>query len=250
MRSAVDVAKILVVEDSPDLLSLLERLLCSHGWEVRSACDGITGLARAFDYHPDLAIIDIGLPGRDGLEVTAELRRRHLNAPVLMLTARSSVADRVTGLDAGADDYLAKPFDSDELVARVRALLRRGAFHNRAEMLRVGDLTLDPLTREAWRRDRELALTQREFSLLEYLMRHPGRAVSRQAIAEEVWRQTSVDIEATNIVDVYIAYLRKKLDTKGETPMLRTIRGVGYELVPTSDGAPIEPRRRATMQKL
>src|SRR5689334_8800807 len=141
MRSAVDAAKILVVEDSPDLLSLLERLLCSHGWEVRSACDGNTALARAIDYRPDLAIIDIGLPGRDGLEVTAELRRRRLNAPVLMLTARGSVADRVTGLDAGADDYLAKPFDADELVARVRALLRRGTFRSRAEMLRVGELT-------------------------------------------------------------------------------------------------------------
>jgi len=249
MRGAVDIAKILVIEDSPDLLSLLERLLCSHGWEVRSACDGNAGLARALEYRPDLAIIDIGLPGRDGLEVTAELRRKRLYIPVLMLTARGSVADRITGLDAGADDYLGKPFDAEELVARVRALLRRGAFRSRAEMLRVGELTLDPLTREAWRRDRELGLTQREFSLLEYLMRHPGRAVSRQAIAEEVWRQTSVDLEATNIVDVYVAYLRKKLDANGEAPMLRTIRGVGYELLPVSDHGAPGSRRRATMQR-
>jgi DNA-binding response OmpR family regulator len=249
MRGAVDIAKILVIEDSPDLLSLLERLLCSHGWEVRSACDGNAGLARALEYRPDLAIIDIGLPGRDGLEVTAELRRKRLYIPVLMLTARGSVADRITGLDAGADDYLGKPFDAEELVARVRALLRRGAFRSRAEMLRVGELILDPLTREAWRRDRELGLTQREFSLLEYLMRHPGRAVSRQAIAEEVWRQTSVDLEATNIVDVYVAYLRKKLDANGEAPMLRTIRGVGYELLPVSDHGAPGSRRRATMQR-
>ena len=250
MRSAVDVVKILVIEDSPDLLSLLERLLGSHGFEVRSACDGNTGLARALEYHPDLAIIDIGLPGRDGLEITAELRRRRRHAPVLMLTARNSIADRVSGLDAGADDYLAKPFDSDELVARVRALLRRSTFRSGAEKLRVGELTLDPLTRQAWRGDRELALTQREFSLLEYLMRHPCRAVSRQAIAHEVWRQNAIDIETTNIVDVYVAYLRKKLDANGEAPMLRTIRGVGYELQPVPQIPTSGTRRRATMRKL
>ena len=230
MRAADDTARILVIEDSPDLLSLLERLLRGNGWEVQSASDGESGLACALRRPPDVAIIDVGLPRRSGLEVTAELRRHGLKAPVLMLTARNSVSDRVIGLDAGADDYLAKPFDADELLARVRALLRRGSLGNRAEVLRVGELTLDPLSRDVWRGDRQISLSQREYAMLEYLMRRPDTPVTRQDIAAQVWTQGTLDLETTNIVDVYVAYLRKKIDLADEEPMLMTVRGVGYSL--------------------
>jgi two-component system response regulator MprA len=236
MHAAVAVARILVVEDSPDVVSLLERVLGEQGYDVISAGDSETAVARAVHDSPDLVILDLGLPGRDGLEVAGELRRRGLSAPVLMLTARDSVSDRVTGLDAGADDYLAKPFDAEELVARVRALLRRSTLRTRAERLRVGDLSLDPVTREVRRGSRPIALTQREFGLLEYLMRHAARPVSRAAIATHVWKQTVADADTTNIVDVYVAYLRKKLDVGDEPPMLQTVRGVGYVLrAPTLD---------------
>lgn len=225
-------ARILVVEDNPELVSLLERVLTEHGYEVHAAVDGETGLARAIRDAPDLVVIDIGLPGRDGLEVTQELRRRGATAPVLMLTARSSVADRVSGLDAGADDYLPKPFDPDELVARVRALLRRSSLRRRAAVLRVGDLTLDPIGREVTRAGRAVVLTAREFALLEYLMRNAGRTITRAAIAEQVWRDSAVDPDETNVVDVYVAYLRRKLTAAGEPGMLHTVRGVGYILRP------------------
>jgi DNA-binding response OmpR family regulator len=221
---------ILVVEDSPDLVALLQRVLSEHGYAVRSAQDGEAGLASALEDEPDLVILDVGLPGRNGFEVVRELRRKGVEAPTLMLTARAEVADRVNGLDSGADDYLIKPFDPDELVARVRALLRRSSAHGRVPRLRVGDLVLDPISREVARGDRKLVLTQREFSLLEYFMRNAGLPVSRAAIAEQVWRQTPVDVEETNIVDVYVVYLRKKLDTDRDEPMLHTVRGVGYVL--------------------
>ena len=156
--------------------------------------------------------------------------RGAVNAPTLMLTARTDVQDRISGLEAGADDYLIKPFDNDELVARVRALLRRSASHGRVPLLCVGDIVLDPLSRAVSRGGRRLALTQREFALLEYFMRNVGRPLSRSAIAQQVWRQTPIDVDETNIVDVYVAYLRKKLDTNDEAPMLHTVRGVGYVL--------------------
>jgi len=221
---------ILVVEDSPDLVALLQRVLSANGYAVRSARDGESGLMSAIEDEPDLLILDVGLPRRNGFEVVRELRRKSIDAPTLMLTARSDVADRIAGLESGADDYLVKPFDSDELVARVRALLRRSAVHGRVPRMRVGELVLDPVTREVVRGDRQIILTQREFSVLEFFMQNPGIPVSRAAIAEQVWSQTPVDVEETNIVDVYVAYLRRKLDMEGEPPMLHTVRGVGYVL--------------------
>jgi DNA-binding response OmpR family regulator len=232
MHAAQTSPTILVVEDSVDLVALLERVLKEQGYDVRSEPDGDAGLASALQSAPDLLILDVGLPRRNGFEVVQELRRQGMTTPTLMLTARGDVADRVTGLDAGADDYLTKPFDSEELVARVRALLRRSASHGRVPRLCVGDLVLDPLTRDVHRGERRLILTQREFALLEYLMRNAGMPLSRTLIAQQVWRQTATGGEETNIVDVYVAYLRKKLDTDEDSPMLHTVRGVGYVLGP------------------
>jgi DNA-binding response OmpR family regulator len=228
-------ATILVVEDSSELVALLRRVLREQGFKVRSARDGESGLTSALDNQPDLLILDVGLPKRNGFEVIEELRRRGVNAPTLMLTARAQVADRVTGLEAGADDYLTKPFDADELVARVRALLRRAAVHGRIPRLRVGELILDPVTRKVHRGERQIVLTHREFALLEYLMRRARTAVTRAEIASKVWGQAPAEVEETNIVDVYVAYLRRKLDTDEEEPMLHTIRGVGYVLRPSTD---------------
>ena len=228
MFAAVDASRILIVEDSAEVIALLERILGDQGYNVSAVMDGNSGLAHALDQLPDLVILDLGLPGRDGLQVTAELRRRGVTAPVLMLTARGAVADRISGLEAGADDYLAKPFDAEELIARVRALLRRSALRTRASQLKVGDLVLDPLTREVWRAGEAIALSPREFALLEYLMRNPGRTLTRGAIVAQVWKHGPDDPDATNIVDVYMAYLRKKLEASAGAPMIHTIRGVGY----------------------
>ncbi len=230
MHALVDLARILIVEDSPDIVALLERVLREQGYDTMTAADGESALARAATQRPDLVVLDVGLPGRNGFEVAAELRRRGIAAPVLMLTARSAVSDRIAGLDAGADDYLAKPFDPDELVARVRALLRRAALRRRATVLRVGDLTLDPVTREVARAGRPIALSAREFLLLEYLMRNAEQTITRAAIAQQVWTNSSVDPDGTNVVDVYVAYLRRKLTAGGEPPMLHTVRGAGYIL--------------------
>lgn len=230
MHAAAHLTTILIVEDSPDLVALLQRVLGEHGYRVRAARDGESGLSSALENEPDLVILDVGLPHRNGFEVVQELRRKGVHAPTLMLTARGEISDRITGLDAGADDYLTKPFDTDELVARVRALLRRASGHGRVPRLVVGDVELDPLSRQVRRGDRLLVLTQREFGLLEYFMQNVGKPLTRLAIAQHVWKQTPVDVEETNIVDVYVAYLRKKLDGSGEEPMLRTVRGVGYVL--------------------
>jgi DNA-binding response OmpR family regulator len=226
MFAAVEASKILIIEDSAEVVSLLERVLGEQGYDVTAATDGNLGLARALDQPPDLVILDLGLPGRDGLQVAAELRRRGIMAPLLMLTARGAVADRISGLEAGADDYLGKPFDAEELIARVRALLRRSALRTRASQLKVGDVVLDPLTREVWRAGVAIALSPREFALLEYLMRNAGRVVSKTMILSHVW-DYSFDPQ-TNIVDVLVSRLREKIDRRFEKKLLHTVRGVGY----------------------
>ena len=219
---------ILVIEDRKEVLDVLQRTLSDNGYIVRTASDGDAGLELALDLRPDLIILDIGLPKRSGIQVARELRSRAFTAPVLKLTARDTVSDKVTGLDAGADDYLAKPFDYDELLARVKALLRRSLLRADETRMRVGDLSVDPMAREVVRGGRRIALTQKEYSLLEYLMRHTGHPVSREQISEHVWKQEFDS--STNIVDVYINYLRTKLESDGGAPLVHTVRGVGYVL--------------------
>lgn len=219
-------AKILVVEDRREVLDVLQRTLSDNGYRVVAAADGDAGLQLAIDEAPDLIILDIGLPKRNGLSVARELRARANTAPVLMLTARDTVDDKVQGFDAGADDYLSKPFDYDELLARVRALLRRAALRDESTLMRVGDLTINPMSRDVRRGDRAIALTQKEYALLDYLVRHAGMPVTREQISEHVWKQEFDP--TTNIVDVYINYLRKKIDQDAEKALLHTVRGVGY----------------------
>ena len=219
---------VLVVEDDQDILSVVERILSNEGYVVHGARDAESGLALALDLEPDLIIVDVGLPSRDGVEFTRDLRARGFRVPMLMLTARTSVADRVTGLDAGADDYLPKPFEFEELLARVKALLPRATMTAGSATLRARDVALDPIRRRVERGGVPVELTQKEFALLEYLLRHAGRPVTRQQIAEHVWKQ-QVD-PGTNVVDVYINYLRKKLGDSRENQLVRTVRGVGYML--------------------
>ena len=219
---------ILVVEDNREVLAVIAHTLAASGYAVTRAYDGEMGLATALDAEPSLVILDIGLPKRSGLDVAAELRRRGFRAPLLMLTARDTVLDKVTGLEAGADDYLAKPFDTGELVARVKALLRRATLRADDAKLRYGNLVLDPITRHVRRGNRDVVLTKREFALLEYLMKNAGREVTREQITEHVWGKDAEP--STNVVDVYINYLRKKLDADNARPLLHTIRGVGYVL--------------------
>lgn len=220
--------KILVVEDRREVLEVLQRTLSDNGYTVFTATDGDAGLELALDQQPGLVILDIGLPKRNGLSVARELRARAFTAPVLMLTARDTVTDKVEGLEAGADDYLAKPFDYDELLARVRALLRRASMRDDATLMRIADLTINPISRDVMRGSRQIALTQKEYALLEYLMRHAGLPVTREQISEHVWKQEFDP--TTNIVDVYINYLRKKIDHDADTTLLHTVRGVGYVL--------------------
>jgi two-component system response regulator MprA len=224
--------RVLLIEDRREVLDVLGRTLTSNGYGVLTAADGPTGLRMALDERPDLVILDIGLPKLSGLHVARELRQRAFTAPILMLTALDTVPDKVSGLEAGADDYLAKPFDYDELLARVRALLRRSVREPDMTVVRIGDLTVDLVTRDVTRNGRTISLTQKEYGLLEYLVRHAGTPVTREQISEQVWRQP-FDAN-TNIVDVYINYLRKKLDVEGLPPLVHTVRGVGYVLRPAS----------------
>jgi DNA-binding response OmpR family regulator len=221
-------ATVLVVEDRAEVREVIARTLIESGYDVLMAPDGEAGLALAIDRAPDLLILDVGLPKATGLDVARQLRERGFRAPVLMLTARVAVDDRVAGLDAGADDYLAKPFDVNELVARVHALLRRSALRDEDLVLRVGTLQLDTVSRLVSRDGDEIALTQKEYSLLEFFMRHAGHAITREQISEHVWK-TEFD-PSTNIVDVYVNYLRKKIEYARGPQMLQTIRGTGYML--------------------
>jgi two-component system, OmpR family, copper resistance phosphate regulon response regulator CusR len=217
---------VLVVEDDPDLLAVLPRILSTAGYVVRTASDGEDGLNKVLDDAPAIAILDVGLPKLSGYELARELRSRGYQFPVLMLTARVSVDDKVSGLDAGADDYLAKPFEYAELLARVKALLRRSTITAGSSTMRVRDLSVDPVARTVERAGKVIDLTQKEYALLEYLVRNAGRIVSRQMISEHVWKHDADPL--TNVVDVYINYLRKKLDEDRNNPLIHTVRGHGY----------------------
>ena len=220
--------RILVAEDERKVAGFIRQGLEEEGHAVEVAADGDTALALAAGGPPfDLVVLDVMLPRRDGFSVLRALRAASVATPVLMLTARDSVADKVTGLDAGADDYLAKPFAFEEFLARVRALLRRGSGQRAAE-LTVADLTLDPRRREATRGARRLTLTTREYALLEYFMRNAGRVLTRPMLAEHVW---GLDFDPeSNVVDVYVGYLRRKVDGPGERRLFHTLRGAGYSL--------------------
>jgi two-component system, OmpR family, response regulator len=219
--------RILVVEDEAKLAGLLRRGLRSRGMGVDVASSGEEALARATATPYDLILLDLMLPGLDGFEVCRRLRAEEVWSPTLMLTALDDVDDRVRGLDAGADDYLPKPFSFEELLARIRALVRRSA-PPRPTVLEVGDLRLDPASHRAWRSDDELSLTSREFSLLETFMRHPGRVLSRLELLEHVWDQSYEN--RSNVIEVYVGYLRDKLDRPREGSLIETVRGAGYRL--------------------
>ena len=216
-----------MVEDDRKVASFIQKGLAEEGYAVDVATDGEMGLAMGLDRLHDIIVLDVMLPGKPGFQVLRELRQARLETPVLLLTARDTVEDKVRGLDAGADDYLTKPFAFAELLARVRALLRRRTAE-RVPLLKVEDLDLDPATRVVRRGGEAIPLTNREFSLLEYLMRNAGRVLSRTAIAEHVW-DYSFDSE-TNVIDVYVNYLRKKIDTGRDRKLIHTVRGVGYVL--------------------
>ena len=220
---------ILVVEDEQRLAFLLRRVLLEERHTVDLAYDGETGLDLALSDTYDVVILDVMLPGLDGLEVCRQMRAERIMTPVLMLTARGAVEDRVVGLNVGADDYLVKPFAMEELLARINALLRRrDRRFDEIPQLSAGDLTLDLVRHEARRAGRVIELTAKEFALLEYLMRHPGQVLTRTQIIDAVWRY---DLEAlSNVVDIYIHYLREKIDHGFSHALIKTVRGVGYKI--------------------
>ncbi|MGH2888821.1 MAG: response regulator transcription factor [Solirubrobacteraceae bacterium] len=219
--------RVLVVEDDDAIAQVLQRSLRMEGYEVRVAGDGPEALDGAHAFLPDLVLLDLGLPGMDGIEVARQLRATEDDVPILMLTARDAVESRVEGLDSGADDYLVKPFERQELLARLRALLRRRPPRGQAN-LTVGDLKLNPDTHEVLRGDREVELTQREFELLEYMMRNERIVISRQRLLDEVWGYDPFSM--TNTIEVFVSNLRRKLESDGEPRLLHTIRGAGYVL--------------------
>lgn len=231
--------KILVVDDEQAVRESLRRSLKFNGYEVALAEDGVEALAAIETEQPDLTILDVMMPRLDGLGVCRELRSTGYDRPILMLTARDGVAERVAGLDAGADDYLPKPFALEELLARVRSLLRRAqadavmpANNGPVAELVFEDLRLDAITRDVYRGDRHVSLTRTEFSLMELLMRNPRRVLSRQKILEEVWGHEFPS--SGNALEVYIGYLRRKTEAGGESRLIHTVRGVGYVLRETA----------------
>lgn len=223
--------RVLVVEDEVRMAALLHRGLIEEGFAVDTVGDGLDAVWHATEIAYDAIVLDVMLPGIDGFEVCARLRRAQRWSPVLMLTARGAVTDRVRGLDVGADDYLTKPFSFAELTARLRALIRRGA-GARPTVLEVGGLRLDPAERRVSRADTAIDLSAKEFALLEFLMRHPDQVQSRRAILEHVW-DFAYD-GASNVVDQYVAYLRRKIDRPFGVAQLETVRGAGYRLRATA----------------
>ncbi len=219
--------RLLVVEDENKVLNFLRQGLEEEKYIVDTASDGVAGLEMAMNNHYDAIILDVMLPGKDGFTVLRELRDAGVASPVMMLTARNNVIDKVSGLDLGADDYLAKPFEFEELTARLRSLLRRGT-PEKTTKLRCGELILDTVTHIAYRGNREIDLTSKEYTLLEYLMRNKNRILSRSTITQHVWRH-NFDQES-NIIDVYIKRLRIKIDGDSEKPLIQSIRGVGYRM--------------------
>ena len=219
--------RLLVVEDEKKVLRFIKKGLEEEGYAVDSASDGESGLMMGLDGVHDLIILDINLPKRDGLSVLQELRKKKVTTPVLLLTVRTAIEDKVIGLDTGADDYLTKPFAFLELLARVRALLRRQT-DAEAPLLKVADLTLDPARRLVFRGENKIELTAKEFALLDYFMRNPDRVLTRTMIGDHVW---DYDFDPmTNVIDVYVNYLRKKIDTGRDPKLIHTVRGVGYVL--------------------
>jgi two-component system response regulator MprA len=219
--------RVLVVDDDPAVSGALHRALRLEGYDVSMANDGPRALEEIAVRPPDAVVLDIGLPTIDGLEVCRRLRAAGDDTPVLMLTARDAISDRVQGLDAGADDYLVKPFALAELLARLRALLRRRS-DDSSEILRFADLSLDPASRVATRGEREFTLTRIEYDLLELLLRHPRQVLTREVILDRVWGYTFDS--GTNSLAVYVGYLRRKTEEEGEPRLIHTARGVGYVL--------------------
>jgi two-component system copper resistance phosphate regulon response regulator CusR len=224
--------RILLVEDEEKVSRFIVRGLTAESFAVDTAPDGRSGLELATTYNYDLIILDLMLPGLNGTEVLRRIRRADHRVPILMLTARDAVADKVEHLEAGADDYLTKPFAFAELMARIKALLRRGSV-DRPSVLRVADLEVDRLSQQVRRASRRIELTAKEYALLEYLIANAGRVLSRTMIIDHVWDQ-SFD-GATNIVDVYVRHLRNKVDDGHEAKLIRTVRGVGYKISDEAD---------------
>ena len=220
-------ATVLVVDDDQKLLNMLRRTLMYENFQVVTAADGHAALAQAQTHRPDIIVLDWLMPGLDGISVMKQLRATGDKTLILMLTARDAVEDRVQGLDVGADDYLVKPFAPDELLARIRALLRRPTVAGMGEPVTYSDLYLNPATRETRRGDRSFELTTKEFDLLHYLLRYPRQVLRREQILQEVW---GYDFGDDNVLEVYIGYLRKKTEAGGEPRLIQTVRSVGYVL--------------------
>jgi len=221
------VPSLLVIEDERKVLRALVRGLEDEGYEVQGADNGEAGFQQATSRHFDCVILDLLLPGKDGLQILKDLRKSGRHVPVIILTARDAVHDRVIGLDAGADDYLVKPFAFAELLARLRVLLRRGRTQLDT-VLRADDLEMNLLERRVFRAGKEISLTHRETELLEYLLRHKNTTVTRDMLGRDVWKEPSHAL--TNVIDVFITYLRRKIEKPGSVPLIHTIRGVGYSL--------------------
>ena len=226
--SPASATRVLVVDDEPAVREALRRALALEGYDVELAANGAEALKRVAAAEPDLVVLDVLMPEVDGIAACRRLRAEGNRVPVLMLTARAGIGDRVDGLDAGADDYLVKPFALEELLARIRALLRRGGHEQSEQPLRFGDVELDPATREVRRGERRIDLTRTEFNLLELFLRNPRQVLTRSLIFERVW---GYDFGPTsNALDVYIGYLRRKTEAGGEPRLVQTVRGVGYAL--------------------